>query len=109
VTRTRLLELVVLGLLIALGTWHGGWWVIPPVAAVWQLIRRREPAWLVALAAALGWAALLLVLPLGALDRLDGRLSRLVYLPPVGATGITLGYAALLGWSAARIVRALRG
>lgn len=108
-TRTRLLEVVGLALLIALGTWHGGWWVIPSVAAVWQLIRRREPAWLAAVAGALGWAALLLVLPLGALDRLDGRLSRLVHLPPPGATMITLGFAALLGWSAARIVRAARG
>lgn len=106
-TRRRLLEGACLALGIALGTWYGGWWVIPSVAAAWQLVRRKEPGWLPALAACVGWAALLLLLPLGPLDRLDSRMSRLLYLPPLGATAVTLAFAALLAWSAARLVRAL--
>ena len=106
-TPRRMLEGGCLAVGIALGTWYGGWWVIPPVAAVWQLIRSTEPSWLPALAAGLGWAALLLLLPLGPLDRLDGRLSRMLYLPPLGATGVTLAFAALIAWSSARVVRAL--
>jgi hypothetical protein len=106
-TGRRMLEGGCLAVGIALGTWYGGWWAIPPVAAVWQLIRRSEPAWLPALAACVGWAALLLLLPLGPLDRLDSRMSRLLYLPPLGATVVTLAFAAVLAWSAARLVRAL--
>lgn len=107
-TRRRTLEGGSLALVFALGTWYGGWWAIPPVAAVWQLARPREPAWLPALAACVGWGTLLLLLPIGPLDRLDGRMSRMLHLPPLGATGVTLAFAALLAWSAARAARSLR-
>ncbi len=107
-SRRRALEGACLALLVALGSWYGGWWVIPPIVAVWQLIRPREPAWLPAIAASVAWGALLLLLPIGSLDRLDDRLSRMLYLPPLGATGVTLAFAALLAWSAARVARSFR-
>jgi hypothetical protein len=106
-TGRRLLEGGCLALGFALATWYGGWWAIPGLAAVWQLIRRKEPAWLPALAASAAWAALLLLLPLGPLDRLDSRLSRLFFLPPLGATGMTLAFAGLVAWGAARVVAGL--
>jgi hypothetical protein len=46
--------------------------------------------------------------PLPPLVRLTGRLSGVLHLPPGGALLVTLGYAGLLAWCAARLARAVR-
>ena len=105
----RPLEAAILAALIGLGTWFGGWWAILPVAALWQLVRRNEPSWLSGLAALIAWGVLLAVLPWLPLGRLSVRLSGVFHLPPGFALLLPLGYAWLLGWSAARLVRGARG
>jgi hypothetical protein len=107
-TRNRLLEVGLVAILMVLGIWFGGWWAAPAVAAVWQLIRPAEPSWLAGLAAALAWCGLLARLPWLPLGRLVMRLSGVFHLPPGGALLLALGYAYLLAWSAARLVRPLR-
>ena len=104
----RAVEVGVVGFLLALGTWFGGWWSIPPVAAVWQLLRKSEPAWLAGLAGVLAWGGLLLLEPPLPLLRLTGRLSGVLHLPPGGALLVTLGYAGLLAWCSARLAQAVR-
>lgn len=107
--RHRLLETAFLAALIGLGTWFGGSWVILPVAALWQLLRRKEPSWLAGLAALVAWSVLLATLPWFPLGRLAMRLSGVFHLPPGTALLLPLCYASLLGWSTARLVRAARG
>jgi hypothetical protein len=94
---------------MAAGTWLIGWWAVPAVALIWQLGDRAASPWGAAVAAPLAWAALLLLIPLAPLVRLTGRLAGIFQLPPPALILLVLGYAALLGWSAARLVRALTG
>ena len=93
---------------MGLGTWFGGWWAVPAAAAVWQLVRPGEPAWLAGLSASAAWCGLLALLPWLPLARLAARLSGVFHLPPGGLLLLALGYAGLLAWSAARLVRPLR-
>ena len=107
-TSRRLVEGLLVAVPIGLGTWFGGWWATPAVAAVWQLVRRAQPSWVAGFAAAAAWGGLLLRLPWWPLGRLVTRLSGVFHLPPGGAYLALLGYAWLLGWSAARLIRGLR-
>jgi hypothetical protein len=107
--RRQPLEVAILATLIGLGTWFGGWWAIIPLAALWQLIRRNEPSSLAGIAALVAWGVLLAALPWFPLGRLAVRLSGVFHLPPGSALLLPLGYAWLLGWSAARLVRGARG
>jgi hypothetical protein len=107
-TRAALLDIGILAALVGAGTWFGGWWAIPPLAALWQLLRRNEPSWRAGLAAALAWGILIAREPWGALGRLTGRVSGVFHLPPGGVLLLALGFAWLLAWSAARLVRPLR-
>ena len=107
-TRAALLDLAVLASLTAAGTWFGGWWAIPVLAALWQLLRPGAPAWRAGLAAALGWGVLVAREPWAPLARLTSRVSGVFHLPPGGALVVALGFAWLLAWSAARLVRPLR-
>lgn len=105
--KPRPLAIVTLAAVIAVGTWFAGWWMVPVLAAGWQAWRPRSAPVLVAVAAILGWAALLMLLPPAPLLRLLGRLAGLFHLP-VWAMALTAPiYAGLLAWSAARIVAAL--
>lgn len=107
-SRERLLEALALAVLMGLATWFGGWWAVPVVAAIWQLVRPKEPAWLASLSAGAAWSVLLALQPWLPLARLTARLSGVFHLPPGGVVLIALGYAGLLAWSAARLVRPLR-
>jgi hypothetical protein len=107
-TRRRLFEAVALAVVIGFATWFGGWWAVPPVAAVWQLVRPREPAWVASISASAAWCVLLLLQPWLPLARLAARVSGVFHLPPGGVLLLALGYAGLLAWSAARLVRPLR-
>ena len=107
-SRAAALDVGILALLVGAGTWFGGWWAIPPLAALWQLLRRNEPAWRAGLAAALGWAVLMAREPWAPLGRLTVRVGGIFHLPPGGALVLALAFAWLLAWSAARLVRPLR-
>lgn len=89
-------------LLGAAGTWLGGWWVLPLLGAAggW---RGGRPI-LVGLGTALAWGMLFLLLPATPLGRLLTRLGTLAHLPGPALIALTLLFAGLLGWSAARLV-----
>jgi hypothetical protein len=94
---------------MAAGTWLIGWWALPAVAVVWQLAAREGPPSRAAIAAPLGWGVLLALIPFAPLGRLTERLAGIFQLPPWGVVLLLLGYAALLGWSAARVTQAFTG
>ena len=104
--RARLGSLVFAAVLMAAGTWLVGWWAVIAVAVVWQLVARDGPAWRAAVAAPLAWGVLLALIPLAPLGRLTERLAGIFRLPPWMFVLLVLGYASLLGWSAARVARA---
>ena len=104
----RLREALALAVLMGLAIWFGGWWAVPALAAAWQLLRPTHPAWVAALGASAAWGGLLALQPWLPLARLVARLSAVFHLPPGGVLVVVLGYAWLLAWSAARLVRPLR-
>lgn len=105
----RLGSIALAAVLIAAGTWLVGWWAVPAVAVVWQLAEREAPPWGAALAALLGWGLLLALIPFAPLGRLSVRLAGVFQLPAWGLLVLVLGYAALMGWSAARVTEAIAG
>ena len=91
---------------IAAGTWLGGWWAVPLLTAWWGWSGRAAgPA---ALAAALAWGGLLWLQPSPGMTRLGERLAALGGVPVLVVWLLPLGCAALLGWSAARLLAGLR-
>jgi hypothetical protein len=103
--------LIGLALLMAAGTWFGGWPLVAVVAAGWGVgaAGRRTAVFTAALAAALAWGALL------AYDASAGPLGRLVqlfgpmfHLPGGMIVVLTLAYAALLAASASALTRGIR-
>ncbi|MBP6669754.1 MAG: hypothetical protein KA180_09940 [Gemmatimonadales bacterium] len=96
------LQLLLLALLGAAGTWLGGWWVLPVIGAVYGW-RGGRPL-LAGVGAALAWGVLFLMLPAAPLGRLLTRLGALAHLPGPALIALTLLFAGLLGWSAARLV-----
>lgn len=105
----RLGGIAIAAALMAAGTWFLGWWAVLAVAAAWQLVDRGGAPWRAAIAAPLGWGLLLALIPLAPLGRLTTRLAGVFQLPPAVLILLLLGYAALLGWSAARVTAALAG
>jgi hypothetical protein len=109
-TLRGLLGFVVLTLAFAAAT-SLGWWAVPATAALWGALLPsvRRPALVAALAAALAWAGWLLVDGIsgsGAFGILATRLSILMHLPSVALVVLTLGFAAVLAWSAAVVAGA---
>lgn len=102
-----MMAVVTLLLAIAGGTWVGGWWAVPLLAAVWAYLG-RVPEWRAGLAAAGAWLLLLLTLPWPALGRLAPRLGGVFGAPGWVALGTVPLFALLLGWSGARLSAALR-
>ncbi|MBK6422462.1 MAG: hypothetical protein IPI38_17715 [Gemmatimonadetes bacterium] len=96
------LQLLLLALLGAAGTWFGGWWALPIIGGVYGW-RGGRPL-LAGLGAALAWGALFLMLPAAPVGRLLTRLGALAHLPGPALIALTLLFAGLLGWSAARLV-----
>jgi len=94
---------VLLGAAMAVGTWSMGWWTVPVVSAGWGILVGTSRPWLAGIAAVSGWGALLAWAPWDALRRLAPRLGGIFDLPGWGMIALTLGFAWLLGWSAARV------
>jgi len=102
-----MIELLLLAGGLGLATWVAGWWTIVAGAALWAYLRPGGP-WRAGLAAALAWAGLLaFTLPPAPLLRLAPRIGGLLGVPGWAAVLLTLAYAGLLGWSTARVTRAV--
>lgn len=89
-----------------------GWWAIPATAALWGILRpiARRPALFAAAAAALAWAAWLLVdaiSPRGDFSGLAARLAGIFSLPAPALLAITIVFAALLAGSATYLAVAI--
>jgi hypothetical protein len=104
----RIGAIALLAALMAAGTWLVGWWGLLAAAVLGQLIRREAAAWHSAVASLLGWGMLFLLIPPSPLERLTDQLGGILRLPPWATVMLALSYASLLGWSGARLVRALR-
>ena len=101
-----MIALFVVALAVAVFTWLAGWWAVPLVAIVAGALlwRRRGISWLIALASAGAWAAIVLVdAARGRLPALAATLGGLLQVPGALLIVITLLFAALLAWSAAVI------
>ena len=94
----------------AVATFALGWWTVPVVAALWTLFTKgREVPIYVAIAAAGGWASLLVLDAVrGPVGRMAEQLGAVMGLPAWLLYVVTMLFPALLAWSAAAIVRRSR-
>jgi hypothetical protein len=102
---------VMLAAAMALATRALGWWAPTAVAIAWAMLSARamRAPWDAALAALLGWGALLLwTAAEGPLGELAHRLAGILDAPPAALVGATLLFGALLAWSAGTIAAVLR-
>ncbi|UCC74491.1 MAG: hypothetical protein JSV86_08035 [Gemmatimonadota bacterium] len=107
----RLISWLLLSLAFLLTTALLGWWALPVVAAVWGALAAYpvRPWRLAALSAATAWAALLAVGATGGpLLELAAILGGVFALPGFVVVLLALIFPALLAWSAAGLVAALR-
>lgn len=106
-----LMQLIGLTLVIAAGTWVGGWWTVPVVAGAYGAwgVRQQAAVLTAMLAGAGGWMLLLAydasVGPVVRLAQLFGTMFRMSGITMVI---LTVAYAALLAVSAAAFARGLR-
>ena len=101
-----MIALLLVALAIVVLTWLLGWWAVPLAAFVAGavLAGRRGIAWLVAIAAAGAWGAILLFdAARGRLPVLAHALGDVMRIPAAALIAITLLFAALLAWGAAVI------
>lgn len=99
-----ILPLLVVALAVALLTWLLGWWgvIVAALVAGGVLHLRRGAAWLVALAAIVGWGALILLDAVGGrFVALSSSVAGVLRIPPGVLVTVTLLFGALLAWSAA--------
>ena len=94
----------------AVTTFGIGWWSVPIVAALWGLASRdSHRARNAAIAAAAGWATLLLIdIARGQVGVMAEQLGSLMSVPAPLLYFLTLLFPALIAWSAAAIVPGLR-
>jgi hypothetical protein len=101
-----MIALLVVALAAGVLTWIAGWWAVPLVALIAGAVlwRRRGISWLVALASAGAWGAILLVdAARGRLTVLAATLGGVLAVPGALLIVVTLLFSALLAWSAAVI------
>jgi hypothetical protein len=98
------IDIIVLGVAFAAGTFFVGWWSIPVIALAWGWLvgPTRRPATRSAAGAGLAWMGFLAYDAMrGPAGRLARTLGELLHLPAVGVIAITVFFAMLLAWSAA--------
>lgn len=91
-------------------TWTFGWWGVAIGGAIIGYAYRRNGgrAWRVALAAAEGWAILLVLdIASGPFGSLASTLQAVMSIPSPALLLVTLLFPALIGWSAAAVVAEL--
>ena len=99
-----MLALLAVAAAIATVTWIVGWWGVAVVALIAGVLlrRRRGVAWLVALAAMVGWGALIVVdVSGGRFSALAASVAGVMRVPVPALLVVTLLFGALLAWSAA--------
>lgn len=101
-----LVRILLLAAAFALATVGFGWWTVALVAALWGIIARglRSGAFVAAVAAMLGWGALLAWGAVhGPVVELAVKLAAVMQIPPAALVLATLIFPALLAWSAAAV------
>jgi hypothetical protein len=104
-------QLVALSLVLVLGTWLGGWWMVPAIAAAYGAWDARQRLTLITalVAGVASWAALLAwTASTGPMGRLLAVLARLFRMPGGAIVVLTLAYGGLLAVTAAAVARGLR-
>ncbi|MBA2706240.1 MAG: hypothetical protein H0U59_00345 [Gemmatimonadaceae bacterium] len=93
----------------AVTTFGLGWWAVPIVAALWAAFTRSSRrAGFAALCAATGWGCLLVLnATRGPVGEVAAQLSGVMRVPAPLLYAVTLGFPALLAWSAAAIAARL--
>lgn len=106
----RFVKYLLLAEAFAVTTFGLGWWTVPIVAALWGLVstgthRARNAAF----CAAAGWATLLVLdAARGPVSAMGAQLGRVMHVPAAVLYVLTLLFPAVLAWSAAALVPALR-
>jgi hypothetical protein len=106
-----LLYLAGLTLVMAAGTWWGGWWMVPVAAALFGAWRAhaRDATLTAMLAAACAWSALLLFdASRGPVGRLTHLFGAIFHMSDATLLILTVAYAALLAATAAACARGIR-
>ena len=103
------IRVIVLAIVFAVATFVAGWLSIPVIGAVFAIVVRKPSApGEAALAALLGWGALLARSALvPAFTTLLARLGGIFPIPGVGVVVLALVFAMALAWSSARLVTAV--
>jgi len=103
-------KVVLLAEAFAVATFGLGWWSVPLIAAIWAAVSRSpNRAKVAALCATGGWATLLLLdIVKGPVATMATQLGSVMSLPPAVLYLLTLFFPALLAWSAATLVPAIR-
>lgn len=100
----KVIDIIVLGVAFAAGTFYVGWWSIPVIALAWGWFvgPTRRPATRAAVGAALAWVGLLAFDAVrGPAGRLARTLGATLQLPAVVLVVVTVLFAVILAWSAA--------
>ncbi len=102
-------RVILLAIVFAVATYFLGWVSVPAIAAVYAVaVRKSSAGGEAALAALLGWAALMAreaIVP--AFTTLLARLGGIFPIPGAGVVILTLLFAMALAWSSARLVSAV--
>ena len=108
---SRVIRGILLAEAFAVATFGLGWWTVPLIAALYSLISssgtRARTAAVCALA---GWATLLALDTVkGPVPAMASRLGGVMGVPSIVLLVLTLVFPAALAWSAAALMRSLRG
>ena len=107
----RALNVLPVAIVIAVGTWFGGWLAVPLCATVYAATRRtsRAPTE-VAVAAAIAWIALLVrLVPNPAFARLMSQLGQIFPAPGFAVAILAVALASILAFTAARLTVGVTG
>ena len=107
----RALSVVLVAIVVAVGTWFGGWLAVPLCAAVYAAARRSNGAPReVALASAIAWIALLVRLaPNPAFGKLLTQLGQIFPAPGFAVAMLAVALASVLAFTAARLTVGVTG
>lgn len=109
--RRMLLQVAVLGLVVAGATWWIGWWTVPLIAAAWGAAQRGVgyPVATSAVGAALGWVLLLgLRATAGPMGELSRKLGGIMGVPGWVPLLLVLVFPAVLAAAAAALAGAVQ-
>jgi len=100
------IDIIVLGVAFAAGTFYVGWWAVPVIALAWGWLvgPTRRPATRAALGAAIAWMGFLAHDAMrGPAGRLARTLGVAMHLPAPVLVVVTVLFPAILAWSAAAV------